>query len=301
MPVESVEKDFWVCWVLDRLFRSPCLSRKVLFKGGTSLSKVFGLIERFSEDVDLILDWREVTTDEPMDDRSVSKQDKFNKALLEQAHEYLREAFLPEIQSMVSDVCEAVIEDSPEIVKVKYPVAFPSDYLRPEIQLEVGPLASWVPHSEYEIRPYAAEVLPGAFERAKFTVRAIKAERTFWEKITILHHEAHRPRGNSQPGGYSRHYYDVCRMAGSDVKETAFADLGLLAAVVAFKDKFYHRGWARYDLAKPGSMRLVPPEHVLAQVEVDYGRMQFMIFGDRPSFATIMAKIGELETEINDL
>ena len=301
MPVESVEKDFWVCWVLNRLFRSPRLSRKILFKGGTSLSKVFGLIERFSEDVDLILDWREVTTDEPMDDRSVSKQDKFNKALLEQAHEYLREAFLPDVQSMVSDVCEAVIEDNPEIVKVKYPVAFPSAYLRPEIQLEVGPLASWVPHSEYEVEPYAAEVLPGAFEQAKFTVRAIKAERTFWEKITILHHEAHRPEGNAQPKGYSRHYYDVCRMAGSGVKDTAFADLDLLAAVVAFKDKFYHRGWARYDLAKPGTMRLTPPDHVMAEVEADYEQMQFMIFGERPAFGDMIAEIRALEAAINSL
>ncbi len=144
-------------------------------------------------------------------------------------------------------------------------------------------------------------MLPGAFEQAKFTVRAIKAERTFWEKITILHHEAHRPQGNSQPGGYSRHYYDVCRMAGSDVKDAAFADLDLLAAVVAFKDKFYHRGWARYDLAKPGTMKLTPPGHVMDQVEADYEEMQFMIFGERPAFGDMIAEIRTLEDAINSL
>lgn len=296
-----VEKDFWVCWTLNRLFRSPEMAQKILFKGGTSLSKVFGLIERFSEDVDLILDWSEVTGEDPTTERSVTKQDAFNKALLAQAHAYLRDTFLPETQALVSGMCEAVIEDNPEIVKIKYPAAFQSDYLRPEIQLEVGPLASWVPHAEYEIQPYAAEILPDAFEQPACTVRAIKAERTFWEKVTILHHEAHRPEGNSQPDGYSRHYYDVCRMARSAVKQNALADLELLRAVTAFKDKFYHRGWARYDLAVPGTMKLVPPEHVMRAVKQDYEDMRFMIFGERPAFEDMMEAIRHLEAEINAL
>jgi len=296
-----MEKDFWVCWVLRRLFGSEDMAKKILFKGGTSLSKVFGLIERFSEDVDIILDWREVTDEDPAEARSVGKQDKFNKALLARAHAYLRESFLPAVQALVGDVCEAVIEDNPEVVLIKYPVSFRSDYLRPEVCLEVGPLASWYPHAEYEVKPYAAEVLPEAFEQSSCTVRAIKAERTFWEKITILHHEAHRPEKNEQPAGYSRHYYDACRMAMTPVKTEAFADLDLLAAVVAFKDKFYHRGWARYDLAKPGTMRLVPPAHVRKSVEADYEAMQFMFFGERPAFADMMTQLAELENEINAL
>ena len=174
MQPAVVEKDFWVCWVLHRLFQSPGMSKKILFKGGTSLSKVFGLIERFSEDVDLILDWREVTDEDPMIDRSVSKQDKFNKTIIEQAHAYLRETFLTEVQSLVSDACQAIIEDNPEIVSIRYPVAFPSVYLRPTIQLEVGPLASWVPHAEYVVRPYAADAAPDIFKESDCTVRAIK-------------------------------------------------------------------------------------------------------------------------------
>ena len=162
-------------------------------------------------------------------------------------------------------------------------------------------MASWVPNAEYEIRPYAAEALPDMFERPACTVRAIKAERTFWEKITILHHEAHRPEENTQPAGYSRHYYDVCRMAQSPVKQRAFADLELLRAVAAFKDKFYHRGWARYDLAVPGTMKLVPPRHVVALLEQDYHQMRFMIFGERPVFEEIMSVLVALESEVNAL
>ena len=205
------------------------------------------------------------------------------------------------MDALVGAVCEATIEDNPEIVSIKYPVAFPSDYLRPVIQLEVGPLASWVPHAEYTITPYAADAVPDAFEQAGCRVRAIKAERTFWEKITILHHEAHRPENNAQPPGYSRHYYDSCRMAMTPVKDGAVADLALLEAVVAFKNKFYHRGWARYDLAKPGTMRLTPPPHVRKSVESDYAAMEFMFFGERPAFGDMMEQIAALEHEINAL
>jgi hypothetical protein len=301
MPPEVVEKDFWVCWTLGRLFESPTVARKILFKGGTSLSKVFGLIERFSEDIDLILDWREVTQEDPNAKRSVSRQDAFNKGLLERAHVYLREVFLPQVRDLVGGVCAAAIEDNPEIVKIKYPAAFSSAHLRPEIQLEVGPLASWVPNAEYEIRPYAAEAIPQVFSRPACKVKAIKAERTFWEKVTILHHEAHRPAGSPQPPGYSRHYYDVCRMARTPVKAAAFADLELLRAVSAFKDKFYHRGWARYDLAKPGTMRIVPPEHVMKSVARDYDGMGLMIFGERPKFGDMVDALRALEAEINAL
>lgn len=301
LPAEVMEKDFWVCWVLHRLFRSSGMARKILFKGGTSLSKVFGLIERFSEDVDLILDWREVTDEEPLKTRSVSKQEEFNKALLARSHKYLRDSFLPEVQALVGDVCEAVIEENPEVIMIKYPVSFASNYLRREICLEIGPLASWHPHAEYEVKPYAADVLPDAFEHAGCTVRAIKAERTFWEKITILHHEAHRPETSTQPTGYSRHYYDVCRMAMTPVKQVAFADLELLKSVVAFKDKFYHRGWARYDLATPGTIQVVPPPHIRKCAELDYAAMAFMFYGERPPFSSMMEQISDLQRELNAL
>ena len=117
---EIVEKDFWVCWALGRLFGSPAMAGKILFKGGTSLSKVFALIERFSEDVNLVLDWREVTGENPAAKRSVTGQDTFNKTLLAQAHDYLRDTFLPEVQQLVGDVCEAVIEDNPEVINLQY-------------------------------------------------------------------------------------------------------------------------------------------------------------------------------------
>jgi hypothetical protein len=132
-------------------------------------------------------------------------------------------------------------------------------------------------------------------------VQAIRAERTFWEKATILHHEANRPVSSPQPLRYSRHYYDLAMMAAAPVKDAALADLALLEDVVEFKQRFYRRPWANYDQAKPGTFRLIPTGHVLAAVEKDYAQMRNMIFGRFPSFAEIMETLHKLEAEINEL
>jgi hypothetical protein len=118
--------------------------------------------------------------------------------------------------------------------------------------------------------------------------------------VTILHHEAHRPKGNPQPSRYSRHYYDVARMANSAVRQRALEQLDLLADVVEFKQRFYPRGWAQYDLAVPGSLKLAPQGHVLDSVRKDYRDMRAMIFGDVPDFEAILHTLQTLEKEINE-
>ena len=295
-----IEKDFWVTWVLNQLFQEPVLARFLMFKGGTSLSKVYRLINRFSEDVDLILDWRVLTGEDPLADRSKTRQDKLNKAINEQAQTYIGGELLQRIGSALGGICRCEIGgDDQHVINVRYPGAFPDTYMRPELRLEIGPLASWLPYEERTISCYAAEVFPDIFEKRECPVRVIKAERTFWEKATILHHEAHRPEGNPQPPRYSRHYYDLARMAESPVKDAALAELELLASVVEFKQRFYPRTWARYDLAKAGTIRLVPEGHVLAAVEADYRAMVNMIFGDMPDIGEIMRVLHRLQEEIN--
>lgn len=295
-----VEKDFWVTWVLDRLFQQPALARLLMFKGGTSLSKVYRLIERFSEDIDLILDWRELSGDDPLAQRSRAQQDRLNKAINVQAQAYIGGVLLAQISTALREACRCEIEiRDPHVINVRYPSAFTDTYLRPEVRLEIGPLASWLPYEERAISCYAAEAFPDVFERSESSVRVIKAERTFWEKVTILHHEAHRPLDSTQPPRYSRHYYDVAKMAASPVKDAALANLELLSNVVEFKQRFYPRSWARYDLATPGSIRLVPQGHVFAVVETDYRAMANMIFGDLPQWGEIMATLQTLQDEIN--
>lgn len=302
MTPAIAEKDFWVTWTLGKLFTHPQLSRILMFKGGTSLSKVFGLIERFSEDIDLILDWSILTGEDPQATRSKAKQLKLNQEIDERGQAYIAGEMHRMVSACLAPVCSCEADaDDRHVLNVRYPAAFGDDYLRPEVRLEIGPLASWLPFGEYTIRPYAAEVFPAIFNRAECRVKAIRAERTFWEKATILHHEAHRPEGNAQPPRNSRHYYDLAKMADSPVKAAALADFCLLASVVEFKQRFYPRGWAQYELAKPGTLRLVPKGHVLATVTVDYRAMANMIFGEYPPIEKVLARLKTLEDEINGM
>ena len=303
--IAVVEKDFWVCWTLKHLFEHPELSKQLIFKGGTSLSKVYGLIDRFSEDIDLVLDWRVVNEDQdPMEGRTKTKQQKLNEALNEKACVYIVETMLPCLEDALGSHCELEIKadekDQGHVVRVRYPKTTKTEGLLPYIQLEIGPLASWLPHSEHTITSYAAEDFPDQFDEPRCSVRAIEAERTFWEKATILHHEAHRPEDSVIPERYSRHYYDLCLMAADEtLKASALGKLELLNDVVLFKKKFYPRGWANYDAAKPGTLKLIPPDRILNAMQKDYAAMQEMIFGRCPSFEEIIASLTELEAEIN--
>jgi hypothetical protein len=305
--VAIIEKDFWVCWALKQLFEHPTLSKQLIFKGGTSLSKVYGLIDRFSEDIDLVLDWRVVCeTEDPMGERSRTKQRELNETLNEKACTYIAETMLPLLEEALGTLCKLEVipdeKDQGHVVRVEYPKTMDPGGLLPYIQLETGPLASWLPHSEHTITPYAAEAFPDLFEDPLCMVRAIDAERTFWEKATILHHEAHRPEDSAVPARYSRHYYDLSLMAvDKPLKAATLDNLDLLQNVVLFKNKFYPRGWANYDTAKPGTLKLVPQNHVLSAMRADYAAMQDMIFGRRPSFDEMIASLTALENEINRL
>lgn len=274
-----VEKDFWVVWTLDKIFSDERLSKILMFKGGTSLSKVFNLIGRFSEDIDLILDWRLVSNENPLNEQeSKNKQVKFNEQINENAKEYIQNELLPIISQILSPLCTCIIAEDGFSINVRYPNAFDDNYLRPEILLEIGPLASWLPSDSFEISSFAAQKFPQVFEKTKCSVNTIVAKRTFWEKATILHHEANRPEESPMPTRYSRHYYDLAMMALNEVKNEALADLNLLQNVVEFKQKFYPRTWAKYEEAVPGTLKLLPPEFRLDSLEKDYKAMQNMIF-----------------------
>jgi Nucleotidyl transferase AbiEii toxin, Type IV TA system len=303
-----VEKDFWVCWILKKLFAQPTLKNQTVFKGGTSLSKVYRLIDRFSEDIDLILDWRVLGygTEEGNDPYEVTisktKQTRYNQEMNAKAAEYIRGTLLGQLNqifALVPGIAASIDEGDPHTVNVRYPAAFAAEYIRPEVRLEIGPLASWIPSSARTIQSYAAEAFPKAFDDPVCTVVAIDAERTFWEKATILHQEAHR--AGAIPPRYSRHYYDLYKLAESKIRESAFLKLDLLKDVVEFKERFYYSSWARYDLAKPGSFRLRPPENQISALARDYRQMQDMFYRKPPEFADVLQALVTLENEINAL
>lgn len=188
----------------------------------------------------------------------------------------------------------------PQTVCFAYPRLFSEGAILPIIRLEIGALAAWTPTQEAAITSFAAEQYPQVFEQPSTLLRTVSPERTFWEKVTILHKEAFRSNGKIPPR-YSRHYYDLWCMAQSPVKDAAYQDLDLLRQVVAFKDRFYPAGSAHYELAKPGTMRLIPPEDCLPALQADYEHMKNMIFGKKPEFEEILRAIGTEEAQINGL
>ena len=233
----AVEKDFWVCYTLDHLFHRSGFAESMVFKGGTSLSKAFGLIERFSEDIDLILDWRLLGygENEPWEPRSNSAQERFKADSIERTNAFLADAFVPKLRATLSESLgtEASVRcgAEKETVYFDYPRSYESAGTLDTIKLEIGPMAAWSPSEEAAITPYAADVVPFGPELST-TVRTASPERTFWEKATILHQEANRPEGKAMPRRYSRHYYDMYRLGHSFVLGRAVAQPGLLVLIL---------------------------------------------------------------------
>jgi hypothetical protein len=195
----------------------------------------------------------------------------------------------------------AVGEQDANVVRFQYPATTTKSlaYVTPQVVLELGTHAEFVPRARFTVRPFAAEEFPQSFLDADVAVEAILAKRTFWEKVTILHAEHHRPADKLFPARYSRHYCDVAMLAQSPVKAEALADMELLAQVVRHKEAFYPSGWARYDLAHSGSMHLLPTADRIAALKQDYRDMAVMIFGQPPAFDRIIETLTTLEREIN--
>ena len=308
MSGAAIEKDLWVCFILSIIFSDSNLKDIVRFKGGTSLSKAYGLIHRFSEDIDLILDWRTLgySVDDPWQKRSNTAQDKFNREANEKAARFIENEILPALQNAIKGAIGitpylTIDAKDPQTVILKYPNVFGSLYLSPLVKLEIGPLASWAPSENKPIQPYIADAFPDTFSDMSFGVETILPERTFWEKATVLHHEANRPLASNIPARYARHYYDLFMMADSDVKDKAFSNTKLLDDVIAFKSKFYPRKWAEYEKAVTQTIRLVPPEESITYLQEDYDNMEEMLYGNRPSFGEIIEGIAQLEKEIHML
>ena len=301
LPEAMVEKDFWVCWTLDYLFGQSPWAKQMAFKGGTSLSKCYRLIERFSEDIDLILDWRVLgfTASEPWAERSKTSQDKFNKDMDARTGSFLHDVFLPQIKDDYSLLLSEpfklfIIDDEPQTVCFAYPRIFDDSTIVSVVRMEIGAIAAWTPTQTTTIISYAAECYPQAFKIPSTSVLTVMAERTFWEKVTILHREAFRTNSRF-PSRYSRHYYDLYCMDKSPIKAKAYADLLLIEHVVTFKARFYPTNAARYDLAYTGTLRLMPVEDCIPVLAEDYEHMKNMIFGASPSFEKIIDTLRRME------
>ena len=305
---DIVEKDFWVCFMLHHLFHDCKYKDAFVFKGGTSLSKAYHVIERFSEDIDIILDWRKIvpTDDNPWNDRSKTKQDQYNKLVNAKAAEFYASDLVPCLNRELEEVLGkgqwiAVDENDEMVINFYYPQLFEVEYLRDKVRLEIGPLAEWLPSHVTDIQSFVSEKYPQLFDRKVTEILTIDVERTFWEKLTILHKMANFPVNKNLPPRYARHLYDVYCMMNSPVKEQAFARKELLEKDVIFKQKFYYAKSAHYETATLKEISLIPANHIMDAVKQDYAAMKNMIYGDYPGFETIIEQLKELEMEVHNL
>jgi hypothetical protein len=303
-----LEKDFWVCWLLGVLFESE-FAASLVFKGGTSLSKVFGVIERFSEDIDLSLSPEFLN----LPDAGTSRN---------QANKWMKKAEAAcgeAVQNRIGPVMEAVVAgvlgkgkrvwfefltdaatNSP-VLLFHYPSSQPSgfEYLKRSVKLEFGSLTDQQPAGRHPVRPWVADVIPAAFPDWQCEVVALEVERSFWEKATILHTEFHRPAEKPTPDRFSRHYADTAALSKHSAASKAIDQHELRNRVVQWKSQFFGSSWANYEQAKPGTFRLIPPPERLPALSRDYQSMRDMYLSEPASFDHVLATLAELEKRIN--
>jgi hypothetical protein len=302
-----IEKDFWVSWLLGILFNSE-FAGSLVFKGGTSLSKVFGAIERFSEDLDLSLSPEFLGL--PQAGISRNQANKWMKKAEAECGIAVEMRIAPVLEQAVSTILgvgtwfEFMKDEATEspVLLFHYPStqAPGFEYLKRSVKLEFGSLTDQQPTGRHPVRPLVAEILPDAFPDWQCDVVALEIERTFWEKATILHTEYHRPPGRPMPDRFSRHYADTVALARHPTGAAAIDQHELRERVVAWKGQFFGSGWAKYDLAKPGTFRLVPPEHRLPGLKRDYEAMREMYLSEPVAFDEVLSALAELERRINE-
>ena len=314
LHAQSVEKDLWVCWTLRELFSLPGVGEHLTFKGGTSLSKAWKLIRRFSEDIDLIVDKEALGFggDAAPDKAASKKQRKARlEALMAASRQWvqgtLQPALATRIATALGDDAACKLEVDPDMpdgqcLLLHYPSAFENEagYIKPVVKIELGARSDDWPNSECLIQPYLAERFPQLMPEGPFSVRVLAAERTFWEKACLLHEETFRPHDKPRKLRMARHYYDLWCLLRAGVGERALANTALFQRVAEHREIFFRYAWVDYSTHKPGTFRLSPPSDHLANWRSDYQAMLGpMFFGEVPNFDEIMKAVSEFEKTFN--
>ncbi|MHB1101838.1 MAG: nucleotidyl transferase AbiEii/AbiGii toxin family protein [Devosia sp.] len=314
-PVGNVEKDFWVCWTLNALYHErPEGGPRLLFKGGTSLSKGYDLIKRFSEDIDVTVfrdDLKEPAAVEELEALSNKKRRARLDAIRDACRAYITGPLRDILAAHMADVTNGVgrieideADPDGQTLLLWYPEVEPRDgaYVRPAIRLESGAKSALDPHGPLTITPYVAEDAAGT-DLAVAGVTTIEATRTFWDKVVIAHglRRWYERRGELRQEGQrvSRHYYDLHCLLQSETGKTALADLDLGADCVRHARMFFDR--PDYDLASamPGTFAIEPVPKMVDALARDYANTTAMIFGAAPSFDDILASAGQIEKALN--
>lgn len=314
---QNVEKDFWVCWTLDALFNGMEGGPRLLFKGGTSLSKAFGLIERFSEDIDVTVFRDDLGLPASVEELAALSGKKRAAALDEiraACEDYINGPLTKRLTAICTEACERTglgagalqIRADPldrQTLLLAYPSVTPTDaYIAKSVKIESGAKSALDPNSRRTITPYIDADVPG-LDLAVPGVTVVDAERTFWDKVVILHglrrwyDIREQLRGNGQR--ISRHYYDVFRLLQSETGMTAMTNTALGQDCVAHARMFFNR--PDFDLASamPPTFALCAEGPMTDDLRQDYRAMSAMIFGEPPTFEDVMDAVAGLQSALN--
>ena len=312
-PAHLLEKDIWVVWALSAMYDSP-LGDSLTFKGGTSLSKVYKVIDRFSEDIDLTYDIRELVSDLLRDGNpipaSASQEKKITSAVRSRLPQWIEQTVKPVIeQAFVASGLQAELslagKDSDKLI-ITYPATKKgTGYAAATIQLEFGARATGAPHQRHHVACDIAPLIEGlTFPTAQPLVMA--AERTFWEKATAAH--VYCLQGRLRGDRYSRHWYDLAALAKTTHFASAASNHELARQVAEHKSMFFAEkdvdgGKVDYFQATSGDLRLIPQGPSLGALAKDYAAMleDGLLAFEQPTFETVMASCAAIQDEINRL
>ncbi len=303
-----LEKDIWVCWVLNALFSMPD-PHPMAFKGGTSLSKVYGIIDRFSEDVDVTLDYRAFDDgfDPFADGASRTATRRFSERLRDRVASHIRDVLVPALDDAARRLApdgryDIHVGKDGETVRFAYPSAVeaPDSYVASEVLLEFGGRNVTDPNERHAIVPDIAALTDG-LDYPAATITVLSPARTFWEKATLIHVACHRRQLANKPDRLSRHWFDLACLAAHPVGQAALTDRALLVDVVRHKKVFFHAGNANYDLCLDGRLRLVPDDDQIPALQSDYDAMRaaHIVGDDAPKFGALIEDIRILEAQAN--
>jgi len=311
IPFELIEKDYWVVWTLERLHSIDEIGPKLTFKGWTSLSKVYNVIHRFSEDIDLSIegDCFGVSPLSIEQAPSKKKMQQMIENLSKECSKFVQTRVLNLLKESITEklgfseeweVYSDETDPSFQTLLFRYPShVSKAGYVRPIVKIEMGARSEHWPVEKRTIQSYTKQALPESVEEESIEVRVLSGRRTFWEKATILHQYSHLPEHKTLPLRLSRHFYDFFCLLNSDIRGPALENSDLLSRVANHKSLYFSSKWASYDTARKGMLRLIPPERIRTELRKDYELMKTMLFREVPEWESIMDEIKEFEYSFN--
>jgi len=301
LPNYAVEKDLWVTECLRQTF-DLSFAKHLVFKGGTSLSKAWKVIDRFSEDIDLTIDYRYLGFTDEINGTQLRK-------LRRQAQAFVKDQFFPELKEKLQTFpLRLSLEQSSDSVKDSYKIFITYDpltphtpYVLPKITLEIGGRSLHEPNTLRPIASMIHEVLPDLpYLDGEFSVSVANVEKTFLDKLFLLHEIFQCSPRQMSIERMSRHLYDVNRIGQTEYAESAINDHQLYHDIVSHRRVFTHIRDVDYDLHFPPNLNPTPPEHLFRQWSEDYKKTkEQMIVGEAPSFEKLIQSIQIIADQIN--